>query len=171
MRLGEAVLAVAVAVAVGMGLAATAAAGQPAPGAGESLALSASSWGKPLFDWRVSADGEAVYRSSVKVPGGAFRDYDLVTRRFRLGRAELARLRRLLAPGRRYAGTELPCRGDMISDMPYGRIAWGSAELKYDLGCRSPETKPVHRGLEAARELMERLAAKAPVASVEPVRG
>jgi hypothetical protein len=104
------------------------------------------------------------------VPGGAFRDYDLVTRRFRLGRAELARLRRLLAPGRRYAGTELPCR-NQISDMPYGRIAWGSAELRYDLGCLSPATNPVHRGIEAARELMERLAAKAPVASVEPVRG
>jgi hypothetical protein len=165
MRLGRAVLAM----ALGAGLAATAAAGKPAPRTGESLALTMSSWGKPLFDWQVSADGAAVYRYSAKVPGGGFRDYDLVTKKFRLGRADLAKLRKLLAPGRRYAGTELPCR-DRITDMPYGRIAWGSAELRYDLGCRSPATQPVHEGLEVAQVLMERLAAKAPVASVESVR-
>ena len=161
MRLGKMALA--------LTLAATAAAGRPAAGAGESLALTVSSWGKPLFDWRVSADGAAVYRYSRAVAGGGFRDYDLVTKRFRLGRGDLAKLRALLAPGRRYAGSELSCTS-RITDQPYGRIAWGSAELRYDLGCRSPESRPVYAGLEAAQDLIEKRAARAPVGSVEPVR-
>jgi hypothetical protein len=135
----------------------------------EGFALSINSWGKPLFDWRVSASGEAVYTYARDSGRHSFSDYDLVTKRFRVPATQMRRLRALLAPGRSYAGRTLPCR-DEITDMPYGRIAWNDALLSYNLGCRSAEARPVYEGLEAAQDLMEALAKKAPVAEVKPVR-
>jgi hypothetical protein len=154
-----------VAITVLAGLAAAAA----PPGRQERLALSINSWGKPLYDWRVSVSGEAVYTYARDAGRHNFSDYDLVTKRFRVPAPQLRRLRALLAPGRSYAGRTLPC-GDEITDMPYGRIAWNDAFLSYNLGCRSAEARPVYEGLEAAQDLIEALAKKAPVAEVKPVR-
>jgi hypothetical protein len=139
----------------------------------DSLSLELSSWGKPLFEWTASRSGHATYTASQAVPAGSFRDYDLVTRAFRISNTDYRRLEALLAPGRRYAGRTLPCR-DRITDLPYGRIGWKqrgrTRELRFDLGCRSAETARVHAGLEAARSLMERLAARARVVGRREVR-
>lgn len=140
-----------------------------APVAEESLGLSINSWGKPLFDWTVSASGDAVYTYARPTIPAKFFDYDLVTKRFRVAAADLQRLRALLSPARRYLGGTIPCE-PVMTDAAYGRILWGERSVSYNLGCASKETRPVHDGLGAAQDLMERLARDAPEAEVKPVR-
>ena len=139
----------------------------------DSLSLKASSWGKPLFDWTVSRSGLSSYSASRDAPSGNFRDYDLVTRAFRISRSDYRRLEALLAPGRRHAGTDMKCDA-RVTDLPYGRIAWKeggrTTELRFDLGCRSAETIRVHAAVEAAQDLVERLAAGAPIVDLRQVR-
>jgi hypothetical protein len=141
--------------------------------AAESLSLKVSSWGKPLFDWTVSRSSLSFYTASKDAPSGNFREYDLVTRGFRISKADYRRIEALLAPGRRYAGGKLPC-GERATDFPYGSIAWKEGgrtrELRFDLGCRSLEAARVHQGLKKAQDLVERLAAKAPIVDVREVR-
>jgi hypothetical protein len=57
-----------------------------------------------------------------------------------------------------------------MTDAPYGRIGWGAESVSYNLGCTSKAAAPVHDGLGAAQDLMGKLAEKAPVAEVKPVR-
>lgn len=139
----------------------------------DGLSLEISSWGKPIFDWTVSRSGLARYTASEKTPSGNFRDYDLVTRSFRVSAADYRRIEALLKPGRRYAGGRIPCER-AITDMPYGRIGWTeqgrTRETSFDLGCRSREAAPVHGGLQAAQDLMERLAARGRVTGRREVR-
>jgi hypothetical protein len=139
----------------------------------ESLSLKMSSWGKPVFDWTVNRSGLSSYTASRPGRSGRFQDYDLVTRAFRVSPADFRRLEALLAPGRRFAGRTMEC-GARATDFPYGRIAWTVAgrtqELKFDLGCRSAETGPVHAGLKSAQDLVDRLAAKAPIVDLREVR-
>src|SRR4051795_13450254 len=54
------------------------------PVAEESFGLSINSWGKPLFDWSVSASGDAIYTYARSATPAKFFDYDLVTKRFRV---------------------------------------------------------------------------------------
>lgn len=144
-----------------------------APPPADSLSLEMSSWGKPVFDWTVNRSGLSTYTVSRPAPSGNFRDYDVVTRAFRVSRGDFVRIETLLAPGRRFAGRTMACDA-RATDFPYGRIAWKAAgrssELKFDLGCRSAETGPVHAGLKSAQDLVERLAAKAPIVEVREVR-
>jgi len=139
----------------------------------DSLSLKISSWGKPLFDWTVNRSGLSSYTASKDAPSGNFREYDLVTRAFRISPADFKRLEKLLAAGRRFAGRAMSC-DERATDFPYGRIAWTAAgrtsELKFDLGCRSAETGAVHSGLKSAQDLVERLAAKAPIVDLRQVR-
>jgi hypothetical protein len=63
---------------------------------------------------------------------------------------------------------------ERATDFPYGRIAWKEGgrtlELPIDLGCRSPETAPVHAAVKAAQDLVEGLAARAPIIELKEVR-
>jgi hypothetical protein len=140
----------------------------------EKLSFKISSWGKPLFEWTVSRSGLARYTASEKTASGNFHEYDLVTRSFRISEADYHRIETLLKPGRRYAGGQIPCER-RITDMPYGRVGWTeqgrTRETRFDLGCLSKEAIPVHRGLEAAQDLMERIAGQGRVIERREVRG
>lgn len=136
----------------------------------EPVGLTIKSWGKPLFDWTLAPDGTGVYTYADEGPTKAFRDYVLKTKRISVGRDGYVRLAALLAPARRYAGAELPCQRT-ITDMPYGTISWGPTpdlQVKYDLGCQSPETKPVHEGLVRAQDLMKSWADTAAIVETRP---
>jgi hypothetical protein len=139
----------------------------------DSLSLKMSSWGKPLFDWTVNRSGLSSYTASRPAPSGNFREYDLVTRSFRISPADFRRLEKLLAPARRFAGRTMAC-DERATDFPYGRIAWKASgrtsELGFDLGCRSAQTGPVHSGLKSAHDLVERLAARAAIVDLREVR-
>ncbi|HYD37278.1 MAG TPA: hypothetical protein VEA60_06670 [Allosphingosinicella sp.] len=139
----------------------------------DSLSIEASSWGKPLFDWTANRSGLSSYTESRDAPSGKFHDYDLVTRVFRVSKADYRRLAALVAPARRHAGGSMKC-DERATDLPYGRIIWktgtGTIQLPFDLGCRSAQTAQVHAGLQAAQDLMERLAARAPIVTVREIR-
>jgi hypothetical protein len=62
-----------------------------------SLSVETNSWGKPVPNWTIGRDGEGRYSFSRDVPGGGFRDYDLVTRRFAVSAANFAKVEGLLA--------------------------------------------------------------------------
>jgi hypothetical protein len=151
----------------------TAAAASPTPRAAapaESLSLDANSWGKPLSAWTVERSGAARYTFSRKVPGGHYRDYDLVTRSFRIRPADYSRVERLLRPARAYVGLGLPCR-PTISDMVYGHVRWSKAEeISYDLGCTSDAVRPIYEKLEAAETLVKRLSEAGRIVATEQVR-
>ncbi|WP_422055940.1 hypothetical protein [Sphingomonas sp.] len=136
----------------------------------EPVGLTIKSWGKPLFDWTLAPDGTGIYTYADEGPTKAFRDYVVKTKRISVGRDGYARLAALLAPARRYAGAELPCQRT-ITDMPYGTISWGPTadlQVKFDLGCQSSETKPVHEGLVRAQDLMKSWADTAAVVETRP---
>jgi hypothetical protein len=146
-----------------------AAPGATATATAEPLAMTVNSWGKPLLNIALAPDGAVTVTSARDVPGGKFGDYDLVTQRFRVDAAELAEVRRLLAPARPWAGRQLPCKS-VITDLPYGIIRWGAAELVYNGGCVGDEGKMVVDALNAAVNLLRRRGASAPVAGVKAVR-
>ena len=142
----------------------------PAAAPAESLSLDANSWGKPLSAWTVERSGAGRYTFSRKVPGGRFRDYDLVTRSFRIKPADYSRVEALLRPARAYAGRGLPCR-PTISDMVYGHVRWSkSEEISYDLGCTSDEVRPIYEKLEEAENLVKRLSEAGSIVATEQVR-
>jgi hypothetical protein len=136
----------------------------------ESLSLEAKSWGKPLSAWTVERSGAGRYTSSHKVPGGHFRDYDLVTRAFRIRPADYARVEALLRPARAYAGQAMPCERT-ITDMVYGQVGWGKTEeVRYDLGCTSDAVRPIYEKLQKAEALVRRLAEAGKVIETQQVR-
>ena len=146
----------------------TAAAAPPVPA--ESLSLDAKSWGKPISAWTIERAGAGRYTFARKVPGGHFRDYDLVTRTFRIRPADYARVEALLRPARAYAGQAMPCERT-ITDMVYGRVAWGKAEeVRYDLGCTSAKVTPIYEQLQKAETLVRRLAEAGTIVATEEVR-
>ncbi|WP_294076617.1 hypothetical protein [Sphingomonas sp.] len=148
----------------------------PAPGPaagtgpGETVGLTIKSWGKPLFAWTLTPQGEGVFTYADEGATKDFRDYVLKTKRISAGRAGYAQVAKLLSPGRRYAGEKLPCER-RITDMPYGVISWGAEpamQVKYDLGCQSAATTPVYDGMKRAQDLMKGWADKEPVAETRP---
>jgi hypothetical protein len=131
----------------------------------EPLGLTVNSWGKPLFEWTINPDGSGTYTYADDTGAKDFRDYKRITKRLAVGTEGHAQIAALLAPARRYAGAGLPCERS-ITDMPYGEIRFGAPPprtVKYDLGCRSGATGPVHAGLTKAQDRMIEWAKGAPV--------
>jgi hypothetical protein len=147
------------------GCAASAAGGTDDAPVREPVSLTIKSWGKPLFDWTLNPDGTGRYTYSDNEGSTGFHDYRLVTKSISVGPEGHAQIAALLAPGRRFAGGEMPCER-RITDMPYGQIGWGdapAATVKFDLGCRSAQADPVLEGLQKAQDAMMAWAKDAPV--------
>ena len=138
-----------------------------------SLSVETNSWGKPVTNWTIGRDGVCRYSFSRDVPGGGFRDYDLVTRRFAVSAANFAKVEGLLAGARSYAGAEIPCTLQ-ITDGLYGRIGWsdGSAPrtVAFNVGCLSPTAETIYRRLRDAQDLVKSLADAGETIEVEEVR-
>lgn len=135
-----------------------------------AIAMETFSWGVPVSDWRVEADGDGTYSYARPVPGGAFRDYDLVTHRFSAGRAGFARVARLLAgPARGYQ-----CEIE-VTDMPYGRVVFTGAEpapppFAFNFGCLSTEARAAYSQMAQAEALVRGWAVASPASDVVEVR-
>ena len=138
-----------------------------------SISVQTNSWGKPVEGWTIRRDGQGLYTFSRDVPGGGFRDYDLVAKRFAVGNADFARVAALLAGARVYAGGEIPCT-NQISDGPYGRIAWSEGgeplSVPFDVGCLSPTANAIYSRLYDAREHVKSLADSGETIEVKQVR-
>src|SRR4051794_30341315 len=149
------------------------AAAEPVPSPatpGESVSFEAKSWGKPLSSWTVERLGAGRYTFSRKVPSGRFGDYDLVTRAFRITPADYARLEKLLAPARAFAGRELPC-SLTITDQVYGRVRWKQGEeVAFNLGCTSNQVRPIYDNFGQAETLVKRLAEAGTIIETKEVR-
>jgi hypothetical protein len=139
----------------------------------QSISVQTNSWGKPITDWTIGRDGQGRYTFSRDVPGGGFRDYDLVTKRFAVGAADFARVEALLAGARVYAGGEIPCTLQ-ISDGLYGRIAWSEGgeplAVPFNVGCLSPTASAIYARLFDAREHVKSLADGGETIEVKQVR-
>jgi hypothetical protein len=151
---------------------------RPAAGAApvsalRSISVETNSWGKPITDWTIGRDGNGRYTFSRDVPGGRFRDYDLVTRRFAVGAADFAKVEALLAGARAYAGGAIPCTLQ-ISDGLYGRIAWSEGGealgVPFNVGCLSPTANAIYRQLHDAREHVKTMAEAGETIEVKQVR-
>lgn len=133
----------------------------------EAVALTINSWGVPLHDWRIEADGSGSYTHAEHKEGRSDFDAPLVTRALAGTPADFARIAALLADAERYGGNAtLACTRE-ITDMPYGEIRWqrdgATAALRYDLGCRGGDTAPVYAAIAAAQDAVEALAADSPI--------
>ena len=138
-----------------------------------SLSVETNSWGKPVTNWTIGADGEGRYSFSRDVPGGGFRDYDLVTMRFAVSAANFAKVEGLLAEARPFAGAQIPCTL-RITDGLYGRIGWndGAAPLTvpFNVGCLSPTAEAIYHRLRDAQDLVKALADAGETVEVQEVR-
>lgn len=138
----------------------------------EAVGLTINSWGVPLHDWRIAADGSGSYTYAEHKEGRSDFEAPLVTKHLAGTPADFARIAALLADAERYArGETLQCRRE-ITDMPYGDISWQrggeTATLRYDLGCRGADAEPVYTALGAAQDAVAALAADAPVVARRP---
>lgn len=141
----------------------------PAPTT-ERISFEASSWGKPLSAWTVERSGAGRYTASRDAPSGGFRNYDLVTRTFRIAPADYARIESLLRPARAFAGRDLPCRRT-VTDQVYGKVRWTTDEqVSFDLGCTSDQVKPIYDNFWEAETLVKRLAGAGTIVETKEVR-
>lgn len=157
-------------------LAASACAGEAArresaaPSAYSAIAMQTASWGKPVSEWRIDRTGTGTYSSARDVPGGGFRDYDVVTRRFSAGPDAFRRIEALLAPAERgYECTH------QVTDGLYGDVRWeraGAQPLRrnFNYGCLSADAERAYSGMWQAGELVEAWAQAGELVGTQQVR-
>lgn len=137
------------------------------------IAMDILSWGKLTRRWEVDGSGNGIFQTTRDVPGGGFRDYDVLTRNFAVGPEAFARLRESLRPAEAFAGRPLDCEL-LVTDGPYGSVTWTGTErpgsVHYTLGCSSKQADAVQDVIFAAEALVATWAKDAPVAGVEEVR-
>ncbi len=138
---------------------------QAAAGAPGRIAMERNSWGRPVSRWAIAADGTGRY--TVAEPD-AWKPERLVTRGFSAGRAGFVQIRELLALGEAHAGRQMEC-GDRITDQYYGTVRWDGASLTYDMGCQTPATEEVLKGITAAERQVAAWAANQPILETRKV--
>jgi hypothetical protein len=126
-------------------MASSAPATAPAAAAGpEQASWEILYWGRRVFTWRVSANGEGEVR---RVPGlqGSVDDPNATVQHFQVSPEDFGRLKAMIEGFmRRYAGHEIPC-GNSFTDGPYGDISWQSQDgvdlVPLRFGCQSQEMR------------------------------
>ncbi|MEA3016525.1 MAG: hypothetical protein QOI38_1247, partial [Sphingomonadales bacterium] len=66
-----------------------------------AIAMQTNSWGKLVSEWRIDRSGAGTYSATRDVPGGGFRDYDVIVRRFAAGSDGFRRIEALLGAAER----------------------------------------------------------------------
>lgn len=128
----------------------------PPPGGGgpavSGIAFKISSWGKPLSQWHIAADGSGEWIETLGT-GKDFYDAKQVPHPIAADAAHMAELRTILAGAEKAAGAGLKCKQE-ITDMPYGEVVWtradGERKLSFNLGCRSTSAEAVYAALATA---------------------
>jgi hypothetical protein len=142
---------------------------QPPPVAAATPAdqvhVTINSWGRPVFDWTLNADGSGVYKASHR-GSKSFTDYVVETRRLDPAAGRFDQVTALLKMAEAYGGKTLPCKLE-ITDMPYGTVSWRREgvvrELPIQVGCTSPQADAVYEQIRAADTLAAGWAKDAPV--------
>jgi hypothetical protein len=135
-----------------------------------SISMQTSSWGRPVSEWRIEGDGDGSYTVTRDVPGGGFRDYDVVTRRFSAVHGSFERVEALMAAAERGIECE-----PQISDAGYGTIEWVAragepVRRDFDYGCLSPAASRAYAGMAEAERLVSAWAAAGEVTETRQVR-
>jgi hypothetical protein len=137
------------------------------------IGMEVKSWGRPAFQWQVDGEGSGTFIEAAQVPGGAFGDYDLLSRPISAGRSGYAKLDSILQPAARYAGKPLPC-ASRATDLPYGSVTWREGEstrtLTFDSGCDHAGAEEAYKALSLARDLVRGWVKDAPATKLQEVR-
>jgi hypothetical protein len=135
-----------------------------------AIAMQTNSWGKLVSEWRIDRSGAGTYSATRDVPGGGFRDYDVIVRRFAAGSDGFRRIEALLGAAER--GYECEHR---ISDGPYGSIEWSwdaapPHRLNFNYGCQSVDAARAYGAMAEAGQLVESWAAAGDLLETRQVR-
>ena len=136
----------------------------------EAIAFLISSWGRPIDNWEVRADGTARHATMVTDEGAPFTTYRLEHRAFTIAPEDFARLAAI--------ATELPQprlnREDcehVVTDFPYGALELArdgaSESIAFDTGCLDERYQAFVGQLQAMDEAVTALAREHPVTRVE----
>jgi len=135
------------------------------------MAFEVSSWGRPLHSWRVASGGAAEFRKAETL--SQFQHFRIDTQRWTLAPQDVTRIAALLAVARRHGETEIACT-ERVTDQPYGRITWQTAEaaheLRFDTGCINASARAPLDAIRAADALIAERAANAPVVASEEIK-
>jgi hypothetical protein len=140
------------------------------PLAAQSISMRTHSWGELVSEWRIERGGDGTYASATPIPGGSFRDYDVVVRRFSAGPGAFARIETLLRPAE--GGFECEVQ---ITDGPYGTMEWSFASAEpitrtFNYGCLSDPARQAYAGMVEAERLVAGWAGGGEIVATRQVR-
>lgn len=137
----------------------------------EAIAFDINTWGRPMGNWEVHADGTVRH---LRVEGSVFGAHTNEHREFTIDGAAYARLAALAAalPLPRLKRDD--CK-ERATDLPYGsmRLTRGGSEeaIAFDVGCRDAPYQAFVGQLRAMDDLVGEWAGQRPATRVEEVGG